>query len=294
MVYVVTTQYAGMLQTSTPIRMAPGAGAAVDLSFPVYETTSDPSVVQVETDEMFIAPFSASSMLVRQGMSFRNTGDRVFLNGNNSVEVKLPGSAQQITLDPSVAQQFRVDNGTTIHGVVPLYPGETNAMPLQFSYLLPYEASFTLSMPTEYLIQSLAVHTPETSGLTPSGAAFAPHETVQLQDGVYTTYFLQGAVPTGSSIQFSLQSQQDQSVGRRNVLAFVLITAILVLLGTGGAIWWLNRQSQRVPVRVISPADPVIDAIADLDTRFERGKISRDEYEAERARLKAEAAKLLR
>src|SRR5262249_38751594 len=153
MVYVVTTEYAGMLQSSTPIRMAPGAGASVDLSFLVYETTADPSLVQVETDEMFIAPFSANSMLIRQGMSFRNTGDRVFLNGNTSVEVKLPAGAQQVTLDPSIAQQFSVDNGTTIHGIVPLYPGETNAMPLQFSYLLPYEGSFTLSMPTEYLIQ---------------------------------------------------------------------------------------------------------------------------------------------
>jgi len=43
--------------------------------------------------------------MVRQGISFSNNSNKVYLKDDASVAVTLPEGAQQITLDPSVAQQ---------------------------------------------------------------------------------------------------------------------------------------------------------------------------------------------
>jgi uncharacterized membrane protein len=75
----------------------------------------------------------------------------------------------------------------------------------------------------------------------------------------------------------------------------VLFAAGVLIVITGGAVWWLNRQRIPTdPVAQSSPADTLIQEIARLDERFEKGKIHREEYERERAKLKDEAARLLK
>ncbi|MEP7284375.1 MAG: c-type cytochrome [Chloroflexota bacterium] len=291
MIYVATTDYGGLAQISTPIRLITGAGATLDLSFRVYEVTTDPGVIQVENMHLFAAPFSANSLLLRQGMSFHNTSNRLFFDAGHSIAVTVPAGAQQVTLDPTVANQFIIDNGAVIRGLQPIYPGAENAAALQFSYLLPYDNNAQLTAPTLYPITSLDVHMPQVSGLTLADAPFVPGDALTLQDGIYNTFTLQGAIPAGGTLHFSLKSPQEQSTDRRNVLAIVLFAAGILLTLTGVAAWRLNRQN--APTPAISPSDKIVQAIADLDTRFEKGQIEREAYEIERARLKAEAAALL-
>jgi hypothetical protein len=73
-----------------------------------------------------------------QGVSFRNTSDRMFLtqrktaSGDNiGVQFTLPADAQNITLDQSVTSQFVIDqaNGPTIQGVIPIAPKGSTALP---------------------------------------------------------------------------------------------------------------------------------------------------------------------
>jgi len=293
-VYVVGTQYSNLLQTSTPLLMAAGMGSTVDLSFTLYEVTNDPSVVQVEGVELYLAPLSANSMLVQQVMSFHNISDRLFfMNSANSIELTLPSGVQQITLGTGMVHQFTVGADSVIRNTGPLYPGDSNIQPLEFSYLLPYNSHFVMSMPTAYFMQSLAVHTPQRSGLTPVDRPFIAHDTVQFQNSTYNTFYLQGTVGAGSHLQFSLQSQQDQAVKRQNVLGIVLILTVLLLLATEGAIWRLERRSQLALAYPAQSVDSILNAIADLDSHFESGKVTREAYEAGRMQLKADAIKLL-
>lgn len=142
-------------------------------------------------------------------------------------------------------------------------------------------------------MQSLAVHTPQRSGLTPVDRPFIAHDTVQFQNSTYNTFYLQGTVGAGSRLQFSLQSQQDQAVKRQNVLGIVLILTVLLLLATEGAIWRLERRSQLALAYPAQSVNSILNAIADLDSHFKSGKVTREAYEAGRMQLKADAIKLL-
>jgi mono/diheme cytochrome c family protein len=288
-VYVVIAEYGGLQQISNPVRLVPGSGPTLDLSFTVYESTSDPKVIQIEVERIFLAPFSANTLLVREGLRFRNSSDRLYLNGQNSVQVQLPSGAQQIQLDNAAQYTVRDGPAPTILGNNPVYPGEENATALQFSYLLPFTPGQEITSPTLYPVEQLSIYLPQTSGLTISDPTFVRGESVTLDDGVYNTFNFQNGVQAGRVIRLPIKGQAEQAADQRNVLAVVLFIAGIVIALTILAAWRLSRQSPPP----VSPSESVIQAIADLDSRFEAGKIPLDEYERERERLKAEAARLL-
>src|SRR5262249_37682543 len=71
LIYVVASQYAGILQTSAPIKLQSGSGPRLDLSFHVYELTTDLSAISVEYERTFVRPNGPNSVQVLQGVSFR-------------------------------------------------------------------------------------------------------------------------------------------------------------------------------------------------------------------------------
>jgi mono/diheme cytochrome c family protein len=298
MIYVVTLPHGGILQTSTPVRLVSGGGPILDLPILIYEVTDDPAVIQIEREEIFYSP-AGQSMAVQQGISLQNVSDHLFvtprktLAGNNiSVELLLPADAQQITLSQDNAQQFVIGaNGTTpaIQAVQPIFPGV--AVPLLFSYILPSVSRIDYAVPTDYLIQSLTIFTPQTSGLVAQGQGLTPAQPLQLQDGIYSTYASHNPIRSGSIVRFSLVGPDQQNADRRNVLAVVLFVAGLAIAGTLLAILRLNQRSEAEPA--MSAFDKLVQTIADLDTQFEQGKIPREKYDSERALLKAELAKSL-
>ncbi len=298
MVYIVTLQYAGLLQTSTPIRLVSGSGPSLDLSFDIYEVTADPAVIQIAQAGIFFLP-AGQTMEVQEGLSFNNTSDRIFLTNQTitsgdrvSIELPLPADAQQVKISQDLTQQYLVtarNNLPVVQGIQPIYPGA--ATPLQFSYTLPSSAHVDFASPVGYSVQSLAVYTPQTSNLVVESADFTPGQPLQLQDGLYSTYTLQTPLKAGDSLRFSVEGPEQQTTDRRNVLAVVLLVAALVILGTVFAMFRLNQRT--APAPVVSAFDRLVQAIAELDEQFEQGKIPQDQYEAERARLKAELAKSL-
>lgn len=297
MVYVITTQYAGVLQTSTPIRLQSGSGPTLDLSFKVYEATGDPAAIQIDTIQMFVEPFSQNTVLVREAISYRNTGDRIFLtdrktpNGDRiSSEAVLPAGATQIMLAQDSQQRYVV--GSTppaIQGIVPITPGESTAV--QFSYLLSYTDRPTIPILTTYSIEDANVFVPQVSGFAIQDPLFTPDQPLQLETGVYNRYRLQRPIRPGEPFTVTIVSQAEQVSDRRNLLALVLIIAALALIGTIFAIWRLSRQAG--PAQVTGEFDRLVRSIADLDERFEKGQVAQADYDAERARLKAELAKLM-
>ncbi len=299
LVYVVTTQYAGIAQTGTPIKLLAGSGPTLDLSFQIFETVTDPSAIQVDVERIFFAPFSQTALFVQQGVSFVNTRDRIFLGERKagrtaSVEIALPAGAQQVTIAPESAQCYTVSSGV-IQRTIPVYPGsakpllQCEAQELLFTYTLPFSDRTTIETTSRYPVQELTVHVPQTSGLAIDEETFIPDQPVQLQDGVYNSYKLQRPTRAGETIRFTLLSAGQQAADKRTLLAVVLIAAILAIIGTGAAILRLNRQPEAKPATF----DALVAQIAELDERFEKGQVPQAKYESERARMKAALAKLL-
>ncbi len=297
MVYVVTTQFAGVLQTSIPIRLESGSGPVLDLSFKVYEVTTDPAVILVDAVQMFVEPFSATSVRITQRTDFRNVGSRTFLTERKlssgdriSVETVLPAGAQQVMLAQDSQQRFVVGSqGTTptIQGIIPVAPGESTA--LQFAYILPYTDRPVIPIAAAYPVEALTVFVPQVSGFAVQDALFVPDQPLQLENGVYNRYRMQRPLRAGEQFQIIIVDQGQQAADRRTVLAVVLLVAGLAMAATLLGIWRLNRQ----PAPVSAEFERLVQSIADLDERFEKGQLPQTEYESERARLKGELVKLM-
>jgi hypothetical protein len=167
-------------------------------------------------------------------------------------------------------------------------PGEAAA--LQLSYLLPSANRLSIPVLAPYPVENLTIYIPQASGLTLQESIYVQGQPLQLQDGVYNAYSLQRPVRAGERLMFTVISQGEQAADRRNVLVIVFTLALVLIVGTVLAIWRLNQQNAPASV---SQFDALIQSIASLDERFEKGQMPQNEYESERARLKGELAKLM-
>lgn len=297
LIYVVLTDYAGTVQSGGPVQLQSGSGPKLDLSFNVYEITNDPSIIHVELERVFVDFTGPTTALVQAGIRFRNVGDRLYISKTKSsngdpiaVQWNLPDGAQNVQISQDTSARFFFKDNL-IQTTLPIAPTQTASV--QFSYVLPFGGTLDINAPIPYEVDALEVELPQLGGATIQDSRFTRTSPITLQNGIYDTYALQKAISAGTQAGYRIVLPQQKANEQRNVLALVLLAAMLLLLGTVGAIWILNRRSAEIPKPPITPSDAVLQAIVDLDTRFEAGQIERSTYDSERARLKADLLKML-
>ncbi len=302
-VYVVTTEYAGVQQLTTPLKLPAGAGAAFDLPLTVYEVSNDPSLIRIDVQNLFVDFGSSTTALIQQGLSFHNTGQRIYLSdqivsGNRvALQMPLPKNAVGVTLAQTAQSQFTLSTSPpTVQSLQPMLPGESR--PLQLAYTLPFEGQLTVSQPSLYDAQPPTIYVAEASGFIITDKSYVPGKPVSLQDAngqnvIYRAYSLNNTLPAGTPLQFTLASQNkvlaDESALRRNTLAVVLTLALVVFALIGVGVWRISHVDQLARTdSKTKDAEAIIAQLAALDDRFEAGKLSRSDYEAQRAKLKAQ------
>ncbi|MBX3062125.1 MAG: c-type cytochrome [Anaerolineae bacterium] len=245
LVYVLTTNYAGILQNSEPIQLQTGSGPTLDLSFTIYEATTDPKDIRADVERIFVSFDSPTQAFIQQGILFRNIGDRIFTGTDGvSLQVQLPAQAAAITLSQD-SSSFRIGNGALIYTAIPFAPGDTT---LQFSYELPFAGDLTVQQPASYEVDQLSVHVAQSSGALLITPGYQRGEPIQLSDDTgkvtpYDTYDLVRPILAGESVTFSIRFGGQESE-RRNLLALLLFAAMLTILGIGLAIWRLDRRDK--------------------------------------------------
>lgn len=305
-VYVVTTQYGGIQQITPPLKLAAGTGPTLNLPLTIYEVSSDPNLIQIDVQQIFVEFPSSASAVIQQGMSFHNTGQRIYLsdqtlNGSRvSLQQPLPNDAQQISVDPNTQDQFTLSSTPpVIQSIQPVVPGESRT--LQFQYTLPFAGQVSVTQPSLYTVQSLIIYTEEQSGYVIADKDYTPSKSITLkdnnnQDVVYRAYALSSPLPAGLPLKFTAASQakllSDDAVLRRNTLAVVLTLALIVFALIGFAVWRLNRGDRPTPFGA-DATERLIQQIAELDDRFEAGKVPQPDYEAQRAKLKGQLTQLM-
>jgi mono/diheme cytochrome c family protein len=239
--YVVSTTYAGVLQTSQPVQLQAGSGPSLDLSFTVYEPTTDAGAIRVERQRLFIDFLSPTVALIQQGILFQNTGDRVYIGasgvvGGVTLQVPLPEAASNITLSQN-SGGFRIGNGAIIEAVTPILPGEVG---LQFSYQLNFQGNLSVTQATRYLLAELTVHVPQGGGAFIADPGFSRDEPLILEAAVYDTYPLRRIIAAGEPITFTVRFGTPEEARRGLVFGAVGVgVGLLALMAL--AIWRLNR-----------------------------------------------------
>ncbi len=301
-VYVASTEYDAVTQFSEPLLLGEDATETLEIALPLFRVSPDPSAVMVELQRLFVDVIAPNRALVQGALRVRNTGDQIYLTDQRtdddqriSLTFELPIGAAGIRLAAESAARFRVVAADSpqprLVSIAPLLPGEV--VLLQFSYELPFAATnILINQPNRYPINLLIVNVPQASGAQINDPRFAIDEApVVLQTGSYATYTLREALPANANITLSVALGAAGTPMAEPALVIVIFGALLLLIGTLGAILWLNRRDR---ARTAAPDESaaLIKQIAALDEQFERGQLAEDVYQAQRDALKAALARL--
>ena len=267
------------------------------LDVPVYETTNDPSVVQIDQIHVLLQP-STDGIETKELYIVSNYGQRtvkdVFDLGNEkfaTLQLPLPKDADYIFFQPDDKDRFIKQEGS-FADTYPILPGDKPSQ-IMVSYLVPYTGERTYTYTAPLNIARMNFVLPEDSNISLSGEGLTGPDTTTLKDGkAYMVYSYEN-LTAGQTLNISLSgkgaSPASKSPTKNNLLAFGAAFLGFAVLGAG--IWWWRKPEQSA-VEAEPTFDDLIAEIAVLDESYEERGLSLEQYHEQRQVLLRKAKRL--
>lgn len=289
-VYLATVNYGGVT-FSGPMMAADFTKETLELTVNVYETTSEPAAIQMDSLTSQIS-IENNRLYVVQLVTLVNTGDKAY----SGASIPLPEGAQ-----PEIISEGRYSVSADGRAVVdnrPIVPNQLHTLHLAYSY--PYTGELSISQPLAYDAPNGYEVIIASNGLELSGAnmfALGGRETGM----AFGTTVSQ---TVGSTLDFTVKGTPqafttDQSMPAAGVttatvspLAYVLIAAGVLFIGAAGVLFIRERQAKNHPADTESQVNALVKQIAALDLDLKQGKISAAAHEKRRSALKAQLLRL--
>ncbi|HEX7974950.1 MAG TPA: hypothetical protein VF498_11110 [Anaerolineales bacterium] len=265
----------------------------LEFEVPVYETTNDLSGASIaQMHALFYVEqgqFTITQVYVLSNSGTRTITGTVTLPRNRTATLKfrLPENAENVTFEGGSSERFvLLPDGFA--DTAPLIPGQGSNQAI-VTYNLPYDGNLDYSLVAPVAVDQVTLLAPENSGLKLEGSSLTAAGTQQGSNGSsFAVYTAQGLKPDDAlSIRISGKAQAAASAGNALVnpgkgLAVGVGVLGLVLLGVG--VWWYRRPKQEGETEVDKLED-LLSQIADLDSEYQQGGISQEDYAQERAAL---------
>jgi len=279
-----------------------------DLSFDIYEVTSDPSVIQIKSMELFIDGLTVdglgSGLYVSQLVTYENTSDRMFTTDRDVGDGRFasllfempPGSL--IQNNPDNPRFIIAEDLFAIIDTQPVLPSEDHL--IQAIYFVPYSDGAIM----EQRLNNAAVDADIRVLMHPQNLLIEENDLLQ-QTGqeshlerLYTLY--EGTINSeagdtfrydvsGILAQTQTTSDNPAVVTSDNLpLLFGAIIAILVVASVAFAFFRTRQQDD--PQKQI---DMLLRQITELDSMHDAGQINHDVYQRQRQDLKAQLTNLM-
>ena len=245
------------------------AGDTVDI--PVFETTDSDTALSLASHHIII---DAQAGTVTYILITHNRGNRTYLTGGDH------GHGLEMPLPDGVTEIARAPQGVHLHGSLlvdprPIIPGNSQTF---FTFALP---------PSKRVIQRVAYPTAAVNLLvrptdTPiATTALRDRGVVTLGDNAFQSY---GAdqLARGTQIDIRLSAPEIASDSQTWIWVSAVSAVIVLIL----VIY------MRFPKAPPNRRTALLEQIADLDERFEKGAISEADYKTRRSALKAEVMDL--
>ncbi len=267
----------------------------VTLPITIYESTSDPAQVTIDTLHIVVEP-NTNGLNVSEIYVLSNNGDRFVAGfGQPVLHLGLPTDATDLLLDPSLQRVMdRSGDGLDYYAAIPV---GHQVQSIVYQYTLPLTAtslSRAIYQPTALANLLLGGQpgnlTVTSDRLKSAGTQTIPAspDTAQTTAQTFQQYTAADLQP-GQSLSLSI-NPPSQSIDWR-----ILLGIGLVVVGGVGLILW-QRSQKRQPAAERSLAiqrEALIDQIAALDDEFAEGKLNEINYKARRAKLKDKLVKLI-
>lgn len=308
-VYLLSLQYDDVFFSTTVYEVTDLSNPTIDTTLEIYETTDDPSVLSIEAGVMRIT-FSHFGMEVAEVLSVSNTSDRLFLtdevfneNQRVALQIPLPPGAGGVGFEPGMqgTRFFTNLDETAVIDTQPVRPGRQDIF---FSFFIPYEDGAIIEQELAYPFAGPFHLLIEAGQVEVDGEIFgAAGERVDMGGLAFDAYVGELGLEIGEVVRFTLsgtpqavsalQDEPQASGGGLPPLVIVLIVVGVVLVGAAGFVFLLRQDTSGTSSQDAAIND-LLEDIADLDNKHDRGDINHDVYQRTRAQLKAELAELMR
>lgn len=304
----------------------------LQLNLMIYEPTDDPSVLTLESALYVVDAVTAegwAEFIVV--FTIRNDSDNIFMGNSETLgeilRIPLPNNAMSIsplTEDPAIF----IDESGPLPMIVdnrPIDPHSSQS--LDVTFLLEYNGATTLTHNFGFAAETVAVFTAQSRFLAFEGDGFVFDNAYQIEGlGFYNGYFkenhpanavlsfmisdtestpnLSSTVETPRVLEDTTTTPEDEGFLQENSNFILGIGVLMIIFGSVYFVY--DLQKERIRARVaIAQADSsstrklpnkqksLVQAIADLDEKYEQGTIEESDYLQQRNELKAKLRKLM-
>ncbi|MGF1504857.1 MAG: c-type cytochrome [Anaerolineae bacterium] len=286
--YTVSLVYDGVLFNNGAL--VDPAQPALELPLVIYETTTDPDALVIETLSLAVRQ-EAASLRVVQIMEVRSTTESVYVTEEpvvggrrGSFGLRLPLDAFGVRFEGGeLGSRFILTDrsNNTVYDTR-LLPPDGDPRTIIVSYSLPFEQARDVALSMLHDVESVVILAEE--GLRTSAPGLAETGSDVVGGVPYVQYRLSD-LTRGETLVLSL------STGGAGLAALsTALGALLVVLVVAGVVYTLLFGRRTTPEGELSR--DLLVRVAELDRQFESGQMDRFTYEVRRAELKAELAEM--
>jgi len=302
--FMAQVTYQGVDYSSEAMVPAPDQ-RELELPIVIYETTEEPTSVQVAQLHIFVTGMEGR-LMVEEYFLIGNEGDRTYVGAVDpetgdrvTVRFTLPEGAEDLTFDgPGLGERF-VEQTDGFADTRPIPPGSVTSE-VVFYYTLPYREGLQVEQAVDVPVKSVVILMVQ-GDLALEGPGLEPMGTVDTQMGPALSY-IAGPLAAGERLAFTLMpaplpvmesagpADHPAAVPTRNVAREAAVgLATLAVAVIGAALLWRPPAPGPVPPRV----RPLVEQIAALDMEYQSGRISEETYHRRRGELVQRARDLL-
>lgn len=274
-----------------------GEEPVVESTLRVWATTTDPEVLEIVRDDIFLSTNDSGGLGVVESVTLTNEGSAAYIGRGGDAPDAEPGAVPTVGFalppeadnrgvsivdaDIDVPALISTEYGFAITAALP--PGES-----RFTFSYPVEGltgSFDLSRRALYPIEELTVFASEP--LEIESNRLRARGPVDVGGGTYERYSTDDALDAGDPVQVLAVAEAGTPAGLVAGMAGVLVLVLFL-----GAFPFLRSRRRAAPEP--KTRDGLVRAIARLDIEHEGSRITTQEWAARRADLKAELERLER
>lgn len=288
--YRVSIEYAGGTFSSEIVVGTPELPNMI-LDTIIYETTDDPTVLQVNVVLTQIDMVASDSLQVWQMINVTNTSDKLFIGQNDAgrrVSVRVPVPAGFSLSPANDLDRFSFDSTAQyIYDTRPVVPFTEHNFHL--IYTVPFDGSVTVNQLFDYAFTGPYEVYVDSEKLSLSADGWQDLGTQTIESFTYKGMGLIDGAATGMTLQFNVNSTAFPI--DRNMIGYgLMLLGVLFIVGASVMYWRGRNQPQTSPAVATTGAptgqEAILQAIVALDEKFEAKQISKKVYERERQKLK--------
>ncbi|MBL8148049.1 MAG: hypothetical protein JNL34_16855 [Anaerolineae bacterium] len=294
------TSFSGDVKSGSDLIISPA------LAVTIYDVTEDPSVISISQLQSQAA-VSLNELQMLQLYTFTNNSDLAYRAPDGaSVRVNVPPGAQ--IYDMGSARFLISEDGSQMIDRALVLPGTEHKMHVLFT--LPYGGEAAISHTVNYPLTNGFEVVISDAGLTVSGEGI---EALGGREGGMA-FGVPASVPAGGTVAFNLSgipapapaepttgtaAPSTSAPGGINIPPLSVLLMVLGGACVGVALVLFIRDRRRAAAAPPASApDPRVNAlvqqIAELDVAFQAGQLSKEDYETQRAALKAQLMSVAR